>query len=277
MEHPAQILKALQGRARKRFGQHFLASQSIVDQIVATAQVGEGDPILEIGPGLGVMTDRLLAAGGAVTAVELDRDLADYLTERFPELTLVRGDAAKQDWGTLLKGGGWKCISNLPYNVGTRIVTELVRRPETFSRLVVMVQREVAERMVAGPGDRKRGSLSVHMEAWARCRLALRVKPGAFHPPPKVDSAVVDIQLRPAPLVGEAEPDVFQAVVRAGFAAPRKAVHNPLRRAFGAVDVKRALHDAGVTPMARPGTLSLEQWGHIATLIGRAQADDSQR
>jgi 16S rRNA (adenine1518-N6/adenine1519-N6)-dimethyltransferase len=231
---------------------------------------------LEIGPGLGVMTDRLLAAGGAVTAVELDRDLADYLTERFPALTLVRGDAAKQDWGTLLEGGGWKCISNLPYNVGTRIVTGLVRRPETFSRLVVMVQREVAERMVARPGDRKRGSLSVHMEAWSRCRLVLRVKPGAFHPPFKVDLAVVDIKLRPSPLVGEAEPAVFEAVVRAGFSSPRKAVHNPLRHAFGNVDVKTALHDAGVKPMARPGTLTLEQWGSVATFIGKSQADGIQ-
>ena len=172
----------------------------------------------------------------------------------------------------MLDGGGWKCVSNLPYNVGTKIVIQLVQRPEIFSRLVVMVQKEVAERMVAGPGDRKRGSLSVHMEAWTRSRLALRVKPGAFHPPPKVDSAVVDVKLREAPLLGGASPAFFEKVVRAGFAAPRKAVHNPLGRAFGKADVKSALSGAEVTPMARPGTLTVEQWGRIARHL-----EDSQR
>jgi len=267
MEHPAQILKKLRGQARKRFGQHFLASEGVVDQIVATAQVAAGDRVLEIGPGLGVMTDKLLHAGAAVTAVELDRDLAAYLTERFPDIRLVQGDAAKQDWDAILEGDGWKCVSNLPYNVGTRIVTQLVKRPQTFSRLVVMVQKEVAERMVAPAGERKRGSLSVHMEAYARCRLAIRVKPGAFHPPPKVDSAVVDIRLHPAPLLGGVEPAFFEEVVRVGFSSPRKAVHNPLGRVFGKADVKSALGDAGVKPMARPGTLALEEWSRVAAIL----------
>lgn len=277
MTHPSQILKQLQGRARKRFGQHFLASTSVVDQIVATAGVGEGDKILEIGPGLGVMTERMLAAGARVTAVELDRDLADYLEETYPNLTLVRGDAAKQDWPALLDGGGWKCVSNLPYNVGTKIVTELVKHPAVFSRLVVMVQREVAERMVAEAGERKRGSLSVHMEAWTRARLAIRVKPGAFHPPPKVDSAVVDAKLREAPLLEGTSAAFFEQVVRSGFAAPRKAVHNPLGRAFGKTDVKTALEAAGVTPMARPGTLTLAQWGKVACHLEDSQRNTTER
>lgn len=277
MDHPSKVLKTLQGKARKRFGQHFLASPHIVQQIVDCAQVNDGDRILEIGPGLGVMTERLIATGQPVTAVELDRDLADHLVAQFPSLTLIRGDAARQVWPELLDGGGWKCVSNLPYNVGTKIVTELVRHPQIFSRLVVMVQREVAERMVAAPGDRKRGSLSVHMEAHAQCRLALHVKPGAFYPPPKVDSAVVDIRLRPAPLIGGVSPALFETVVRAGFSAPRKAVHNPLRKIAGKDTVKKILDDAGVVPMARAGTLTLEAWGNIASAIANSQEGHGER
>ncbi|MEL6347197.1 MAG: rRNA adenine dimethyltransferase family protein, partial [Myxococcota bacterium] len=121
MQHPAQILKTLEGRARKRFGQHFLASEGVVDNIVRLAAVDEGSRVLEIGPGLGVMTEKLLETGAEVVAVELDRDLAAYLRGRFPTLRLIEGDAAKQDWSTLLPGGGWRCVSNLPYNVGTRL------------------------------------------------------------------------------------------------------------------------------------------------------------
>jgi 16S rRNA (adenine1518-N6/adenine1519-N6)-dimethyltransferase len=269
MEHPSKILQRLQGRARKRFGQHFLASQDVVDQIVATSRASAGDRVLEIGPGLGIMTDRLLKTGAEVTAMELDRDLGDYLEERFPELTLHRGDALKQDWGTLLSGGGWKCVSNLPYNVGTKIVTQLVQQSETFSSLVVMLQREVGERMAAPAGDRKRGSL--HIEAYARCRVALRVKPGAFHPPPKVESVVLSLVLRDKPLLGGASPKVFAEVVRAGFSTQRKAVHNPLGRIFDKAEVKIALAEAGVSPMARPGVMTLEQWGAVACRLEGSQ------
>lgn len=276
MQHPAQILKALEGRARKRFGQHFLASEGIVNNIVRLAGVSSGDRVLEIGPGLGVMTEKLLETGAEVVAVELDRDLAAYLRERFPSLTLIEGDAVQQDWAQL-GGGGWKCVSNLPYNVGTKLVTEMVTRPQVFDRLVVMLQREVAQRMSAPVGDRKRGSLSVHIEAHATARMAIRVRPGAFHPPPRVESTVLDVTLRQTPLIGRSQARFFGQVVQAGFSAPRKTVRNGLSSLFPRPIVERALVFADVAKNARPAQLSLDEWTRVAEWFQDWQQTDEKR
>ena len=171
MEHPTSILRRFGGQARKRFGQHFLAAEGIVRRIVALGGVGPGSKVLEIGPGLGVMTELLLETGATVVAVELDRDMAAINRERFgdnPRFRLVEADAAAiSDWSALLGGPGWTVVANLPYNVGTTILLSLLREPATFGRVVVMVQREVALRLVAPAGDRDRGSLSVFVEARA--------------------------------------------------------------------------------------------------------------
>lgn len=265
--HPKVLLDSMGGEARKRFGQHFLASPGVVSGILRVARAGEGSRVVEIGPGLGVMTAPLLDTGAEVVAVELDRDLAAFLRERHPELRLVEGDAVEVDWLELLEEGGWSVVANLPYNVGTRIVTRLLRCPERFERLVVMVQREVAERFVAPAGDRKRGSLSVFVEARAEARVALQVPPGAFHPPPKVDSAVVELVLRPAPEVAGLELDHLEAVVRAGFAQPRKMLRRTLGVAFGREVAAAALEAAGVSPTARPGTVSLAGWAELTRAL----------
>lgn len=268
---PAALLRQLQGQARKRFGQHFLTNAATVQKIVARAGVGEGSPVLEIGPGLGVLTEALLAAGAQVTAVEVDRDLAAFLRARHPQLRLIEGDALKQDWSTLLAGSGWRCVANLPYNVGTRLVTELITQPDTFERLVVMLQREVAERMVAPAGSRKRGSLSVHMEAFSQAQLAIRVPPGAFHPPPKVDSAVIDVQLRPTPRIGSASIAQFTRVNRAAFSAPRKTLRNALRTVFPSQVVAAGLEQAGVDGGCRASVLTLEEVVRLAEALPRVE------
>ncbi len=266
-EHPATLLKRIEGRARRRFGQHFLASPGVVQRIVSVAGVRAGDRVLEIGPGLGVLTEALLEAGAEVTAVELDRDLAAFLAARFPGLRLIEGDAARQDWASLLPGGGWKCVSNLPYNVGTKLVTEMVCQPQTFARLVVMLQKEVAARMVAPAGDRKRGSLSVHMEAHAATRLALKVPPGAFHPPPRVDSAVIVADLFEEPRTGGVPSQRFEAVVRVAFSAPRKSLRNALRSGFARERIAAALQAADLDGGRRAATITVEEFQRLVIAI----------
>jgi 16S rRNA (adenine1518-N6/adenine1519-N6)-dimethyltransferase len=261
---PAQLLRTLEARARKRFGQHFLASDGVVRRIVEVAEVGPESRVLEVGPGLGVLTEALVATGAHVVAVELDRDLVGFLTERLPSVQLIEGDAAKLDWDAALDGAGWQVVANLPYNVGTRIVTQLLARPDKVRRLTVMVQREVAARMVAPAGDRKRGSLSVYVEARAKAAVRIRVPPGAFHPPPKVHSAVVDMQLLETPGYGNIAVDHFDKVVRSAFIAPRKTVRNTLRSRFDGDRVDAALATADIDPRARPSTLTVRAFRELA-------------
>ena len=268
MSHPATLLKTLEQRAKKRFGQHFLASQGVVRNIVLISEVGPGSKVLEIGPGLGVLTEALLEAQADVTAVELDRDMAAFIRERLPTVNLVEADGASVDLQAILPGGPWRCVANLPYNAGTRMITRMLAAPELFDRLLVMVQREVAERLVAPPGDRKRGSLSVFTEARAEARIAIRVPPGAFHPPPKVHSAVVELRLRPAPAIGDAEPVVFDRLVRDLFVQPRKTIRNNLAQALGRGAADEALTASGLQATRRPATLTLEEIIILAEVLG---------
>ena len=259
MSHPAELLKRLEQRAKKRFGQHFLTSSSIVRQIVAASGVGAESRVLEIGPGLGVLTEALLAEGADVTAIELDRDMAGFVRDRLPEVRLIEADGARVDFSAVLDGDGWACVSNLPYNAGTRMITRMLDEPKTFSRLVVMVQREVAELLVAPAGDRKRGSLSVFTQARATARICIRVPPGAFHPPPKVHSAVVDMRLHDEPQLGGVAEDVFDTLVRALFVQPRKTSRNNLSAAYGRSAADAALAATELDGTRRPATLSLEE------------------
>lgn len=258
----AQVLRAWPGGARKRFGQHFLASDGVVDRILAAADLSPGQPVLEIGPGPGVLTAALLRAGAAVTAVEIDRDAASHLRELLPQVTLVEGDATQVDLGGLLQGPGWVCVSNLPYNVGTRILLRLLEHRPPMARLVLMLQREVAERLGAPPGDRKRGSLSVAVQARAVVERICKVPPGAFVPPPKVESAVLRLHPHPDPDL----PPGLDALLRAGFSAPRKTLRNNLRAHLGPGAEDLMTH-AAVDPSARPAELALEAWLALARAL----------
>ena len=271
MSHPSTLLKTLEQRAKKRFGQHFLASQGVVRNIVLIAEVGPGSKVLEIGPGLGVLTEALLAAQAEVTAIELDRDMAAFIRERLPSVSLVEGDGAAVDFRAVLPGRPWRCVANLPYNAGTRMITRMLEAPDVFDRLLVMVQREVAERLVAAPGDRKRGSLSVFAEARAHARIALRVPPGAFHPPPKVHSAVVEMRIRPEPAIGKADPKVFDRLVRDLFVQPRKTIRNNLSQALGRGKADEVLAASELESVRRPATLTLAE----ITTLAETMSDPS--
>jgi 16S rRNA (adenine1518-N6/adenine1519-N6)-dimethyltransferase len=266
-------LKQLEARAKKRFGQHFLASPGIVRQIITVAQLEAGCRVLEIGPGLGVLTEALLDCGASVTAVELDRDMAGFIRERLPAVHLIEGDGAQLDLPELLEGSGWRCVSNLPYNAGTRMITNMLNAPDTFERLVVMVQKEVADRLVAPAGHRKRGSLSVFTEARAQARIRIKVPPGAFHPPPKVRSAVVDMRLLPEANTGPAPVEVFDQVVRRSFVQPRKTIRNNLAAAYSRDLADEVLNEAGVSPSDRPAALVLEQFQALAVAVDGRTSD----
>ncbi|MFK7929506.1 MAG: 16S rRNA (adenine(1518)-N(6)/adenine(1519)-N(6))-dimethyltransferase RsmA [Myxococcota bacterium] len=266
-DDPKGILKLLEQRARRRFGQHFLSDMGIVNRIVRRSGVGEGSRVLEIGPGLGILTHALVETGADVTAVELDRDLADHIERVFPTVRLVRGDAAKQNWAELLGEGPWTVVANLPYNVGTTVVMQLVRQPEIFSRIVVMLQKEVVDRMLAGPGSRTFGALSVQVQARAQGTHLLAVPPGSFFPAPKVHSSVIRLETHATPQVGNVTPKVFDRVVRAAFSHRRKTIVNSLAPLFGKDRARQALVTAGIDPSVRAEQLGLGEYQALAEAI----------
>lgn len=263
---PGTVLAGLEQRARRRFGQHFLHRSDLVDRMVRAARVGAGDRVVEVGPGLGILTQALLRTGADVTAFEIDRDLAAHLRSVWPELTLVETDATRVDWASALDGPDVTFVSNLPYNVGTRILTDVIRTPSVFRRAVVMLQAEVVERLVARPGTKAYGTLTVEVAARAKGRAVVAVPPSAFRPPPKVRSLVARFDLFEAPRTGEADPAFFDTVVRAGFSQRRKTLRNALSSTFGRDRAVAALEASGIDPGERAERLE------VAAFVALAEA-----
>lgn len=258
--HPAARLRELEGRARRRFGQNFLVNDGLAEAIVARAGVRPGERVLEIGPGLGVLTAALARAGAHVTAIELDRDLAAALPEIVPEVTLVQGDALRVPLPRVDR-----VVANLPYNVATPLCMRLLalRVP-----MALMFQREVAERLEADPGSRTYGALSVQVQVRARVERLLSLPPGAFHPPPKVHSAVVGFQPVAEPDYGGATAEEFDRVVRMGFSSRRKTLTNSLGNHVGREAALTWLSAAGLDPGARAETIDLAGWRRLVRSRG---------
>ena len=253
---------------RQRLGQHFLRDAATA-RAIAAALAAEPARVLEIGPGRGALTAPLVARFERVRAVELDGALAAGLAARLGRtegLEVRHADALTADLDELAGGGPWQVAANLPYSVGTAIVRRLLPRRDLFTALVVMVQHEVALRMVAPPGGRDRGLLTLETEAWGRAELLFTVPPGRFAPPPKVDSAVVRIELREAPA---AAPAVARALSLASlaFSQRRKKIANPLAASAGAAELTAAWAAAGVDPGARPQELGIEEWLALALAL----------
>ena len=261
--HPRVLLSRLEQRARRRFGQHFLARPGIVTRIVRAARIEEGTKVVEVGPGLGILTRALLAAGADLTAIELDRDLAEFIREEHPEVNLIEGDALRVNLDEVCPGSGYKVVANLPYNVGTRLVLAWVDQPQRFDSLTVMLQKEVVDRMLAQPGTRAYGSLTVQMAARTTARLVCAVPPASFYPPPKVDSAV--IQLFPhEPDLGGASRAHFDRVVRAAFSQRRKTLRNALSALFPRETLDQVLNDLNIEPRIRGEMLDWQTYRAIA-------------
>ncbi len=251
-------------RPRKSLGQHFLNDGSILDRIVEAAELTADDTALEVGPGLGALTGRLVQRARQVVTIELDPVLAAALPARLgnpANLTSVTGDARSADIAELVgPGPPFKMLANLPFYAANPIIRRFLESPPHPELMVVMVQREVAQTMVAEPG--KMGILSVAVQYYARPSLICDVPPQAFHPQPKVSSAVVKLELFAKSPVAVADPPAFFELVRAGFSAPRKQLHNSLSRGLGAPSQQTAdlLESVDLDGRRRAETLCLEEW-----------------
>jgi 16S rRNA (adenine1518-N6/adenine1519-N6)-dimethyltransferase len=265
--HPAprRLLEKYGLRAKRSWGQNFLGDVGILDAIAALAVPRAGEPIVELGAGLGHLTARLVARGGRVVAVERDRDMARVLRgELGDRIRLVEADAARLDVRALDAAGAdgrTAVVGNIPYHLTSPILFALLDQADAVSRAVLLVQREVAERLAASPGTKAWGLLSVLLQQRADVRIARIVPPGAFHPPPKVESAVVVAEMR-AGAPAAPDPARFRRLVKAGFAQRRKTLRNALQAARIAPReaLERGLARAAVDPARRGETLSVAEW-----------------
>ena len=237
---------------------------------MADAGVAPGDRVVEVGAGLGSLTVALAATGADVLAVELDRGLAPALEEVLADLPDVRleiGDALRMDWARVLTGRGWKMVSNLPYNVAVPLIVEMLEGVPQIASFLVMVQREVGERLAAGPGDDAYGAVSVRVAYHAEASIARRVPASVFWPRPGVDSVLVRIVRRPSPAVAVDRERLFR-VVDEGFAERRKTMRNALRRlGLAAGEADDALARCGIGRDARAEELALEDFAHLAEAV----------
>lgn len=250
-------------RVRKRFGQHFLHDANVLQRIVAAVDPRPGEHVVEIGPGPGALTERLLERVQPIDAVEIDRDLAGALRTRWPQaLRLHEGDALDFDFGALARerGGLLRVVGNLPYNISTPLLFHLLTHRAHLADLTVMLQKEVIERMAAAPGSEDYGRLTVMLDPWFDIRKLFDVGPGAFRPPPRVWSAVARLTVLPAPRFEV--PAAYATVVARAFSQRRKTLRNSLR---GIVEAP-AMLAADVDPGARPETLSPRQFARLAAL-----------
>jgi len=268
-------------RADRRLSQNFLADGEVLEAIVAEAGVTPGRRVLEIGPGPGILTGALLAAGAQVTAVEVDRRMVAHLRERFGgaadgstggllaggRLRLVEGDALDEDLAALV-AAPWDLVANLPYHITSPALHHVLGAEPRPERFVLMLQREVAERIAAPPGGLS--YLSVFVQYHAHVRVARIVPPRAFEPAPEVASAVLVGETRPRRLDPVAEEALWR-LVQAGFRERRKMLQNVLPRQLPAIEratLLRALGELGIAPDRRPQTLSVEEWLALAAALG---------
>jgi len=274
---------------KKSLGQNFLVDESHLARIAAAAELTPADTVLEIGPGLGVLTRHLAAQAGRVVAVELDDRLIPILQELFadqPHVSFVHADILKVDPAAMLSDDGpqtadgesvtprnsqfatpYKVVANLPYYITSAVLRHLLESAQPPTLAVVMVQREVAQRIVAGPGDMS--LLAVGVQFYAEAKIVQKVPAGAFHPRPKVDSAVLRLDIRPQPVVADVEPGWYFSVVRAGFGQKRKQLRNSVAAGLGLSKeaTEAGLAAAEIDPQRRAETLSLQEWGALAKIL----------
>jgi 16S rRNA (adenine1518-N6/adenine1519-N6)-dimethyltransferase len=263
-------------RARKRLGQHFLIDGNLLEIMVRAIDPGAGDRVLEIGAGAGTLTQPLVESGAAVTAVEVDRRLKPVLAETMGDaanLRLLYDDVLALDLAALLTGGRWKVAGNLPYYITTPIITRLLEFHDRLERMVVTVQREVADRIAAAPGGRDYGALTVLVQYRCEVERIAPVSRHCFYPEPEVESAILRLGVRERPAVSVADENLFFEVVRAAFGQRRKTLANALAGADLGIDepAPDLLRRAGIDPARRGETLSLEEFASLANAMGSGQ------
>ncbi len=269
---PEALLRGHGLRAKKGWGQSFLRDPSVSDRIVAALEPEQGDRIVELGAGLGHLTVRLAKSGAHIVAVERDRDLVPVLNGLFPKCERVRvvaADAKTLDFADL-RGEGPKLLvaGNLPYHLTTPILFNLLHHREHLARAVMMVQKEVAERLASEPDCKSYGVLSVQTQMWSKVRVVFDVQPGSFHPSPSVVSSVVRLDFREGPLSDPGDPELFRRIVRGAFAQRRKTLRNALKatRVVPVDHISLLLEKAGLAPEARAETVSVEGFARLSRI-----------
>lgn len=265
------IMKAFNLRASKRLGQNFLVDANIVRGIVEAAGAKPGDRILEIGPGIGTLTQGLAESGADVTAVELDKKLPAVLAETlagYDNVTVVPGDILKVDIPSLMGNQPFKVAANLPYYITTPILMALLEQHLPISVLVTMVQKEVALRMIAGPGSKTYGALSVAVQYYTRPHIAFDVPPKSFIPAPEVDSVVIVCEVREKPAVAVRDEKMFFRVVRAAFGQRRKTIMNAMKGAgFDKEHLEAVFAACGLDASRRGESFSLNEFAILADAL----------
>jgi 16S rRNA (adenine1518-N6/adenine1519-N6)-dimethyltransferase len=260
-------------RPKKALGQNFLNDRNVISRIVQSAGISAGDRVMEVGPGRGAMTRLLADSGACVLAIELDRQLVPLLEREFAgcgNVEFLQADILAVDLEDVLSSrhsGKWKVAANLPYNISSQVLLKFLDNRKLFSRLVLMLQREVGERLVASHGCKEYGILTVYCRLHFDIYREFIVKPGSFHPVPKVDSVVLRLEPLPAPRVDVGDEAFFRRVVRAAFAQRRKTLWNCLRAASLAADemgLREALAACGIDGGRRGESLSLDEFAALS-------------
>ena len=262
------ICKRFDIKMSKKLGQNFLIKRGIVDEIVKAADLQEGEPVLEIGPGIGTLTQGLAQSGANVTAIELDTRLLEVLDTtlaQYSNVTIVHGDVLKLDVPSIMNNEPFKVVANLPYYITTPIIMSLLESRLPIERLVVMVQKEVALRMVAKPGTKDYGALSVAVQYYTKPDIVLDVPPKSFLPAPAVTSSVIRCVLRDQPPVDVIDEKLFFRVVKAGFAQRRKTFANTMKTTGLSKDrIEELLAKANIDGQRRGETFTLQEFADVA-------------
>lgn len=262
------ICKRFDIKMSKKLGQNFLIKRGIVDEIVKAADLQEGEPVLEIGPGIGTLTQGLAQSGANVTAIELDTRLLEVLDTtlaQYSNVNIVHGDVLKLDVLSIMNHEPFKVVANLPYYITTPIIMSLLESRLPIERLVVMVQKEVALRMVAKPGTKDYGALSVAVQYYTKPDIVLDVPPKSFLPAPAVTSSVIRCVLRDKPPVDVVDEKLFFRVVKAGFAQRRKTFANTMKTTGLSKDrIEELLVKANIDGQRRGETFTLQEFADVA-------------
>ena len=262
------ICKRFDIKMSKKLGQNFLIKRGIVDEIVHAAELTPGEPVLEVGPGIGTLTQGLAQSGADVTAIELDRRLLEVLDTTlasYDNVRIVHGDVLKLDVPTIMNHKPFKVVANLPYYITTPIIMSLLESKLPIERLVVMVQKEVALRMVAKPGTKDYGALSVAVQYYTEPDIVLDVPPKSFLPAPAVTSSVIRCVLRDKPPVDVIDEKLFFRVVKAGFVQRRKTFANTMKTTGLSKDrIEELLAKANIDGQRRGETFTLQEFADVA-------------
>jgi 16S rRNA (adenine1518-N6/adenine1519-N6)-dimethyltransferase len=250
---------------KKSFGQHFLKDSTVVDQIIAAANIQPNELVIEVGPGAGALTGQLVELGSELVLIESDRDLIPKLSSKFGKATLIQADAAEVDYDAIVHDRPWVFVSNLPYNAGNAILETVLQSKNLPRRFVIMVQKEVGERMMAKPGEMS--VLSVAMQLYCDIESICVVGPEAFSPPPKVDSIV--LRFTPHSEILPPTPESVISLAKIGFSHRRKQLRQTLAQANVAkLDViDAALAKIGAEKTVRPQELSIAQWRELREIL----------